>query len=66
MTNLKGKTLFITGSTRGIGYAIAERAAKDGSNIAIEAQMATTEGLNFEDNGQLVWYGVDGNALRLD
>ena len=36
---------------------------KDGSNIAIEAQMATTEGLNFEDNGQLVWYGVDGNAL---
>ena len=29
MTDLKGKTLFITGATRGIGYAIAERAAKD-------------------------------------
>ena len=28
MTDLKGKTLFITGATRGIGYAIAERAAK--------------------------------------
>ena len=31
MTDLKGKTLFITGATRGIGYAIAERAAKDGA-----------------------------------
>ena len=35
MTDLKGKTLFITGATRGIGYAIAEKAAKDGANIAI-------------------------------
>ena len=41
MTNLRGKTLFITGATRGIGYAIAERAAKDGANIAIIAK--TTE-----------------------
>ena len=41
MTDLKGKTLFITGATRGIGYAIAERAAKDGANIAIIAK--TTE-----------------------
>ena len=38
MTDLKGKTLFITGATRGIGYAIAERAAKDGANIAIIAK----------------------------
>ena len=37
----KGKTLFITGATRGIGYAIAEKAAKDGANIAIIAK--TTE-----------------------
>ena len=41
MTDLKGKTLFITGATRGIGYAIAERAAKDGANISIIAK--TTE-----------------------
>ena len=39
MTDLKGKTLFITGATRGIGYAIAERAAKDGANIAIIAKI---------------------------
>lgn len=32
---LKGKTLFITGSTRGIGKAIAMRAAKDGANVAV-------------------------------
>jgi citronellol/citronellal dehydrogenase len=32
---LKGKTLFITGGTRGIGLAIAMRAARDGANIAV-------------------------------
>jgi len=41
MTSLKGKTLFITGASRGIGKAIALRAAKDGANIAIAAK--TTE-----------------------
>ena len=35
---LKGKTLFITGGSRGIGLAIALRAAKDGANIAIAAK----------------------------
>ncbi|WP_374300043.1 SDR family oxidoreductase [Ferrovibrio sp.] len=39
--SLKGKTLFITGASRGIGLAIALRAAKDGANIAIAAK--TTE-----------------------
>ena len=38
MTNLKGKTLFITGASRGIGLAIALRAARDGANIAIAAK----------------------------
>lgn len=38
MTDLKGKTLFITGASRGIGKAIALRAAKDGSSIAISAK----------------------------
>jgi len=39
--SLKGKTLFITGASRGIGLAIALRAAKDGANIAIAAKTDT-------------------------
>ena len=39
--NLAGRTLFITGASRGIGLAIARRAARDGANIAIAAK--TTE-----------------------
>ena len=35
---LAGKTLFITGASRGIGLAIAIRAARDGANIAIAAK----------------------------
>jgi citronellol/citronellal dehydrogenase len=37
---LKGKTLFITGASRGIGLAIALRAARDGANVAIAAKTA--------------------------
>jgi citronellol/citronellal dehydrogenase len=37
---LSGKTLFITGASRGIGLAIALRAARDGANIAIAAKTA--------------------------
>ncbi len=40
MTTLEGKTLFITGASRGIGLAIALRAAKDGANVAIAAKTA--------------------------
>jgi citronellol/citronellal dehydrogenase len=36
--SLKGKTLFITGASRGIGLAIALKAAKDGANIAVAAK----------------------------
>jgi citronellol/citronellal dehydrogenase len=36
--SLKGKTLFITGASRGIGLAIALRAAKDGANVAVAAK----------------------------
>ncbi len=36
--SLKGKTLFITGASRGIGLAIALKAAKDGANVAIAAK----------------------------
>jgi len=38
MSNLSGKTLFITGASRGIGLAIALRAARDGANVAIAAK----------------------------
>jgi citronellol/citronellal dehydrogenase len=37
---LAGKTLFITGASRGIGLAIAVRAARDGANVAIAAKTA--------------------------
>ena len=40
MTNLNGKSIFITGGSRGIGLAIAKRAAKDGANITIAAKTA--------------------------
>src|ERR1041384_8360611 len=39
--SLQGKTLFITGASRGIGLAIALRAARDGANIAIAAKTDT-------------------------
>lgn len=40
MASLKGKTLFITGASRGIGLAIAIRAARDGANVAVAAKTA--------------------------
>ncbi len=39
--SLRGKTLFITGASRGIGLAIALRAARDGANVAIAAKTTT-------------------------
>ena len=39
--SLAGKTLFITGASRGIGLAIAERCARDGANIVIAAKSDT-------------------------
>jgi len=38
--SLSGKTLFITGASRGIGLAIARKAARDGANVAIAAKTA--------------------------
>ncbi|MEA2930113.1 MAG: citronellol/citronellal dehydrogenase [Hyphomicrobiales bacterium] len=39
--SLHGKTLFITGASRGIGLAIALRAARDGANVAVAAKTET-------------------------
>src|SRR5918998_1103010 len=39
-TSLSGKTMFISGASRGIGLAIAKRAAADGANIALIAKTA--------------------------
>ena len=39
--DLKGKTVFITGASRGIGLAIGLRAAKDGANVVIAAKTVT-------------------------
>ncbi|MEZ4455706.1 MAG: NAD(P)-dependent oxidoreductase [Gemmatimonadales bacterium] len=41
MPDLAGRTLFITGASRGIGLAIAVRAARDGANVAIVAKTDT-------------------------
>jgi len=41
MTDLRGKTLFISGASRGIGLAIALRAARDGANIIVAAKTTT-------------------------
>ncbi|MEO1282143.1 MAG: NAD(P)-dependent oxidoreductase [Pseudomonadota bacterium] len=38
MTDLAGKTAFITGASRGIGFAIAQALARDGANVAIAAK----------------------------
>jgi len=65
--DLKGKTLFITGASRGIGLAIALRAAKDGANIAIVAktvtQQKTLEGTIYTAAEQIKKIG--GNALPI-
>ena len=42
MPNLAGKTLFITGASRGIGLSIALRAARDGANVAVVAKTTET------------------------
>src|SRR3954468_16512920 len=67
MNNLSGKTLFITGASRGIGLAIALRAARDGANVVIAAK--TTEanpklpGTIFSAAAEIVAAG--GRALPL-
>ena len=42
MSSLEGKTLFITGASRGVGLAIALRAARDGANVVVAAKTTET------------------------
>ena len=42
--NLSGKTIFVSGGSRGIGLAIVKRAAADGANVAIAAKTVETFG----------------------
>ena len=64
---LKNNTLFITGASRGIGLAIALRAARDGANIAIAAKTETPHpklaGTIFTAAEEIAKAG--GNALPL-
>lgn len=40
MNSLKNKTLFVSGASRGIGLAIAKKAAADGANVILAAKTA--------------------------
>lgn len=70
MTSLKGKTLFITGGSRGIGLAIALKAAQDGANIAIAAKTDTPHpnlpGTIHDAVDQINAAGGTGLALKVD
>ena len=43
MRTLKDKTLFISGASRGIGHAIALRAAREGANIVVAAKTTDSQ-----------------------
>ena len=68
--SLAGKTLFITGASRGIGKAIALRAARDGANIAVAAKTyrkhPVLPGTIHTTVEEIDAAGGRGLALRLD
>ena len=70
MTTLAGKTLFITGASRGIGLAIALRAARDGANVAIAAKSAVPNpklpGTIYTAADAVTAAGGQGLALKCD
>src|SRR4051795_12873043 len=67
---LSGKTLFITGASRGIGLAIGLRAARDGANVAIAAKTAEPNpklpGTVFTAAAEIDAAGGKGLALVCD
>lgn len=68
--SLQGKTLFITGASRGIGKAIALRAARDGANVAVAAKTdrkhPVLPGTIHDAVEEIEAAGGRGLALRLD
>ena len=68
--SLKDKTLFITGASRGIGLAIAKRAARDGARIAIAAKSVSENpkipGTIFTAAGEIEAAGGKALALACD
>lgn len=71
MTNtLKGKVIFITGGSRGIGHEIALRCARDGAKIAIAAKTAeahpTLEGTIYTAADNIVKAGGEALPLMVD
>ncbi|MBA3819642.1 MAG: NAD(P)-dependent oxidoreductase [Deltaproteobacteria bacterium] len=68
--SLRGKTLFISGASRGIGLAIGLRAARDGANVAIVAKTAEPnpklEGTVFTAAAQIDAAGGKGLPLVCD
>ena len=69
-TNLAGKTLLITGASRGIGKAIAIRAARDGANIAVASKThkkhPVLPGTIHSAVEEINAAGGQGLAIRLD
>ena len=67
--SLKGKTIFITGASRGIGLAIAKRCAADGANIVIAAKTTEPhpklEGTIYTAAEEVVKAGAAHNAQAL-
>jgi citronellol/citronellal dehydrogenase len=70
MASLAGKTLFITGATRGIGLAIGLRAARDGANVVVAAKTVAPhpklEGTIFEAARQIEEAGGKALAVQCD
>ncbi|MGE0787032.1 MAG: SDR family oxidoreductase [Sandaracinaceae bacterium] len=70
MANLAGKTLFITGASRGIGKEIGLRAARDGANVVIAAKTAEPhpklEGTIFTAAEEIVAAGGKALPLQVD
>jgi citronellol/citronellal dehydrogenase len=68
--SLKGKTIFITGASRGIGREIALKAARDGANIVIAAKTATEHhklgGTIHSVAEEIVQTGGQALAIQLD
>ena len=70
MSTLKGKTVFITGGSRGIGLAIALRCARDGANVTIAAKTTKPhpklEGTIYSALEEIEKAGGKGLACQVD